>query len=75
MTIFLFALGGLALLVVIVIVIGLLMPERYDGRSQVVYAKTAEDVWEALLDYDSHLYDSRYYGPHTSVLGDTAGQY
>ncbi len=49
-----FGLSGFALLVVAVVVIGLLMPERYEGRSQVVYAKTAEDVWGALLDYDRH---------------------
>lgn len=54
MTIILFVLSGLALLVVAVVVIGLLMPERYEGRSQVVYAKTAEAVWDALLDYDGH---------------------
>lgn len=47
-------LGGIALIVVTVVGVGLLMPERYQGRSQVVYAKTAEQVWDALLDYDSH---------------------
>jgi len=54
MTFIWLGLGGLALLVVAVVVIGLLMPERYEGRSQVVYARTAEDVWGALLDYDRH---------------------
>jgi len=54
MTLISLGLGGLALLVVGVVVIGLLMPERYDGRSQVLYPKTAEDVWGALLDYDRH---------------------
>ena len=54
MTIVLIVLGGFALLVVTVIVVGLLMPERFEGRSQVVYARSAEDVWAALLDYDSH---------------------
>ena len=54
MTIIYFGLAGLALLVVAVVVIGFLMPERYEGRSQVIYAKTAEDVWGALLDYDKH---------------------
>ena len=49
-----FGLAGIALLIVAVVVIGLLMPERYAGRSQVVYAKSAEDVWGALLDYDRH---------------------
>ncbi len=47
-------LGGIALLVVAVVVTGLLMPERYEGRSRVVYARTAEDVWDALIDYDRH---------------------
>ena len=54
MTFIWFGLGGLALLVVAVVVVGLLMPERYAGRSQVVYARTAEEVWGALLDYDRH---------------------
>ncbi len=49
-----FGLAGIALLIVAVVVIGLLMPERYAGRSQIVYAKSAEDVWGALLDYDRH---------------------
>ena len=49
-----FGLAGIALLVVTVVVIGMLMPERYVGRSEVVYAKSAEDVWGALLDYDTH---------------------
>ena len=47
-------LGGIVLLVVAVVVTGLLMPERYEGRSRVVYARTAEDVWDALIDYDRH---------------------
>ncbi len=47
-------LGGVALLVVTVVVIGLNMPERYEGHSQVVYATTPEDVWSALLDYEGH---------------------
>ena len=54
MTFIWFGLGGLALLVLAVVVVGLLMPARYEGRSQVVYGKTAEDVWGALLDYDRH---------------------
>ena len=54
MTFIWFGLAGFGLLVVAVVVIGLLMPERYEGRSQVVYAKTAEQVWSALLDYDRH---------------------
>ena len=54
MTFILYGLGGLVLFVAAVVVIGLLMPERYEGSSQVVYAKTAEDIWDALLDYNKH---------------------
>lgn len=54
MTFIWFGLGGFALLVVAVVVVGLLMPERYEGRSQVGYATTTEEVWSALLDYDRH---------------------
>ena len=54
MTLILYGLIGLALLVFAGIVIGIFMPERYTGRSQVVYDKTAEQVWGALLNYDRH---------------------
>ena len=48
------ALLGLAVLIAAVVVIGLLMPERYVGRSRVEYAKSAELVWDALQDYERH---------------------
>ena len=54
MTIVWIGLGGVTLLVVAVVVIGLLMPERYEGHSEVVYARAAEEVWGALIDYDKH---------------------
>ena len=47
-------LGGIVLLLVAVVAIGLSMPERYAGRSEVTYAKPVEAVWDALLDYDKH---------------------
>ena len=46
-------LGAIALIVVTVVLVGLLMPERYQGRSQGVYAKTAEEVWDAPHRLDS----------------------
>jgi hypothetical protein len=46
--------GGFAVLVVATVGIGFLMPERYAGRSHRVYSSTAEDVWQALLDYNTH---------------------
>ena len=54
MTFLWLGLGGFAVLVVAIVVIGFLMPERYAGRSHHVYASTAEDVWQALLDYNTH---------------------
>ena len=54
MTLVWIGLAGFGLLVAAVVVIGLALPERYTGRSQVVYAKTAEDIWDALLDYERH---------------------
>ncbi len=54
MTFIWIGLGGFAVLVLGVVMVGLLMPERYEGRSQVIYDRTAEDVWVALLDYDDH---------------------
>lgn len=54
MTFIWLGLGGFVVLVVAVVAVGFLMPERYEGRSHVVYAKSAEYVWAALLDYDRH---------------------
>lgn len=34
--------------------VGSFLPERFEGRSRVVYAKGPEEVWGALLDYDRH---------------------
>jgi hypothetical protein len=52
-----FGLVGLALIAVAagsVVVIGLVLPERCEGRSEIVYESNDEDVWDALLDYDQH---------------------
>ena len=48
------ALLALAVLIAAVVVIGLMMPERYQGRSRAVYAKNVEQVWDALQDYERH---------------------
>ena len=54
MMIFLNILGGLAVLIAFIVLIGMLMPERYEGESEVVLAKPPEEVWAALLDYERH---------------------
>ncbi len=54
MTFLWLGLGGFAVLVVAIVGIGFLMPERYAGRSHRVYASATEDVWQALLDYNTH---------------------
>ena len=47
-------LGSLAILIALVVLIGSLMPERYEGQSTVTLAKPPEEVWQALLDYQRH---------------------
>jgi hypothetical protein len=54
MTILLYALAGVALLIASVVIVGLMMPERYEGRTRVELARSVDDVWEALLDYNRH---------------------
>lgn len=54
MTIVWTLLGSLAILIAFIVLIGMLLPERYEGRSQVTLAKPPEEVWEALLDYQRH---------------------
>ncbi len=54
MTILWTVLGSVAILIAFVVLIGLLLPERYEGRSQVTLAKPPAEVWEALLDYQRH---------------------
>ncbi len=54
MSFVLFGVGALALLFVTVVVIGMLMPQRYEGETQVLLASSAEEVWGALLDHDKH---------------------
>ncbi len=48
------ALGLLLLLVVVPIVVGSFMPERYTGTAKIVYAKPRAEVWQALLDPEKH---------------------
>lgn len=45
---------GLLALILMIMLVGTLMPERYEGRVQAFLAASPDDVWTALLDYDRH---------------------
>ncbi len=47
-------LGTVAGMIVVPIIIGLLLPERYVGQLKVIYAKPPDDVWAALADFEEH---------------------
>ena len=48
------ALGLLVLVLATPIVVGLFLPERYEGSTVVSFAEPPEEVWGALMDYESH---------------------
>ena len=48
------ALGLLALVLATPIVVGLFLPERYEGSTVASFAEPPEEVWRALMDYESH---------------------
>lgn len=54
MTILWIVLGIVATLVLVPVIIGMLMPERYEGQTKAFLAKSPEDVWAALQNYESH---------------------
>ncbi len=41
-------------LLVLIVLIGLLMPERYEGRAYRTYDRSPEEVWASLEDYRAH---------------------
>ncbi len=49
-------LGALALaaLVAVIVAVGFLLPERYEGAASYTYDAPPEDVWTALMDYERH---------------------
>ena len=54
MTVLWIALGIVALVMVTPVIVGNFLPERYVGRARAYFAKSPDQVWEALLDYDKH---------------------
>ncbi len=54
MTILWIVLGIVAVLVLVPVIIGSLMPERYEGQTEAFLAQSPVDVWVALQDYESH---------------------
>ena len=51
MTILWIVLGIVAAVVLVPVVIGMLLPERYEGRTKALLAQSPEDVWVALQNY------------------------
>ncbi len=54
MTILWIVLGIVGVLILVPVVIGLLMPERFEGQTEAFLAKSPEEVWVALQNYESH---------------------
>ena len=54
MTILWIVLGIVGVLILVPVIIGSLMPERYEGQTKVFLAKSPEEVWVALQNYESH---------------------
>ncbi len=48
------ALGIVGGLIVVPIIIGMLLPERYVGQVEVIFPNPLDDVWTALADFESH---------------------
>ncbi len=48
------ALGVIAAVIIVPVIIGLLLPERSVGQVKVVFRKSPEDVWTALSDFEKH---------------------
>jgi hypothetical protein len=47
-------LGLFAAVIIVPVMIGLLLPERYVGQVKVVFHKPLDDVWAALSDFERH---------------------
>ena len=54
MTILWIVLGIVAVLVLVPVIIGMLLPERYHGQTEAFFAQSPEEVWAALQNYESH---------------------
>ena len=48
------ALSAVVALIVLPVLIGFLMPVRYEGRTVVEYDRSVQQVWDALQDVESH---------------------
>ena len=54
MTLLWIVIGIVALLVLVPVIIGSLLPQRYEGQTEAFIAQSPEEVWVALQDYKSH---------------------
>ena len=54
MTVLWIVIGIVAVLVLVPVIIGLLLPERYEGQTKAFLAKSPEEVWVALQNRESH---------------------
>jgi len=48
------SLGVIAAVIIVPVIIGLLLPQRYVGQVTVVFHKPTADVWEAVSDFEKH---------------------
>ena len=54
MTVVWIVLGIVALVIATPIIVGIFLPERHVGSAKAHFAKSPDQVWDALLDYDKH---------------------
>ena len=54
MTVLWIVIGIAALAVLVPFIVGSLLPQRYEGRTEAFLAQTPEQVWVALQNYESH---------------------
>ncbi len=45
---------AIAALIVLPVVIGFLMPVRYEGKTMVEYDQSVQQVWDTLQDVEAH---------------------
>ncbi len=62
--------GAIAAMVVLVVLIGLFLPESTEGKSSRRFAVSTGAVWEALIDYERHPMTGKMAGAFRELASD-----
>jgi hypothetical protein len=46
--------GGIIALVILIIIVGRFLPEKYAARAEITFRRPPEDIWAAISDYHKH---------------------